>query len=592
MLTAIMTLLKLLLTAACVGSVLHAQDEVAPTPESDDVMPPNVILLMTDDMGCGDFSSQGNTFIKTPNLDRLAKSSVRWKNFYVSPVCSPTRASVMTGRYNIRTKCVDTYLGRSMMANDEVTIAEALNGFGYSTGIFGKWHLGDNFPMRPSDQGYEESLIHRGGGLGQPSDPIENNGRYTDPILFHNDKEAATQGFCTDVFFTAAKDFITKSKSNQRPFFATITVNVPHAPFTDVPKELLEKFKKQDLSAWGDNPEKLASIAAMIDNLDSNVGGLLDFLKEKELYKNTIIIFLNDNGPNTVRFNKKMRGIKGSVYEGGIRSPLWIHWPEAVTKGKDVTQNVAAHIDIMPTILDVCGLGVPDAFGFDGRSLAKQIVEHKSELPVRPVVIQWHRGATPIRYHHFMVRHGDWKLVNPTNPQDLRLKSRNYELYNLKDDPTESSNLASQNDAKVRELLGVYEKWFDDVTESRIRDRGTPYILIDRKHENPVVLTWQDRLSTDWSYNTPGFWKLAFEHDARIDVLLESPDQMKGDLTGWKVNLTIGREVHSQPVGSDTSKVLFSAISAKKGKRTLKAEFVSPDGIKKLSAYQVRLIHR
>lgn len=187
---------------------------------------PNVILIMSDDQGWGDFGVHGNTIIETPNIDQLADNSVSWDCFYVSPVCSPTRASLMTGRYNQRTKCLDTYLARSMMATDEVTIAEALQGAGYATGIFGKWHLGDNYPMRPSDQGFEYSFIHKGGGLGQPSEPIENNQRYTDPILFRNNSEVATKGYCTDLYFDEAIKFINISVTAKRPFFALSLIHI------------------------------------------------------------------------------------------------------------------------------------------------------------------------------------------------------------------------------------------------------------------------------------------------------------------------------------------------------------------------------
>ncbi|MFC4994363.1 arylsulfatase [Rubritalea tangerina] len=557
-----------------------------------DQLPPNIILLVTDDMGYGDFSFHGNQWIKTPNFDTLANQSARFKNFYVNPVCSPTRASLFTGRYYIRTKCVDTWLGRSMMANDEVTIAEALRGVGYRTGIFGKWHLGDNYPMRPSDQGFTHSLIHRGGGLGQPSDPIENEGRYTNPILFENDQEIQSKGYCTDVFFEAAKNFIDESQQTQQSFFAAITVNVPHGPFNDVPAELLKKYSSQDLSKWGNNPDRLARIAAMIDNLDTNLGSLLAFLKEKELDENTLIVFLNDNGANTQRFNAGLRGKKAQVYEGGVRSPLWIRWPKHIKQGYDIPQNVAAHIDIMPTLLDACEMGIPDAFELDGRSLMSQLKDPAATLPERAVIMQWHRGATPVSRHHFMIRKGDWKLLNPSDGQSPRRDSTNYELYNLKDDPSETNNLASNQAQRVESLLKEYDTWFADVSETRIRDRGTPYILVDRSHENPLVLTWQDRISKAWSYDDEGFWKLHFEHSGRCDVRIEFPKSFQRDLSGWTAELAIGKDIHTQVVPHNDKHYVFPALNFTKGKHLLKARFVSPDKKSTISAYQVRLQHR
>ncbi|HCK71663.1 MAG TPA: arylsulfatase, partial [Planctomycetaceae bacterium] len=180
---------------------------------------PNVILIITDDQGYGDFGATGNDIIETPNLDELASRSASMSTFYVSPVCSPTRACLMTGRYNYRTRCIDTFVGRSMMEPNEITIAEVLAANGYRNGLFGKWHLGDCYPMRPQDQGFHEVLMHKGGGLGQPSDPRENNRRYTDPILFHNGEQVNTKGYCTDVYFDAALSSIETEVSNGNSFF-------------------------------------------------------------------------------------------------------------------------------------------------------------------------------------------------------------------------------------------------------------------------------------------------------------------------------------------------------------------------------------
>ena len=589
-----MSVIKTLILSSIFSSTIIAQENFTPEDQSDleQQVPPNVILIITDDMGYGDFSFHGNRWIQTPNFDKLASNSARWENFYVNPVCSPTRASTFTGRYYIRTKCVDTYLGRSMMASDEVTLAEALSGAGYKTGIFGKWHLGDNYPMRPSDQGFDTSLVLRGGGLAQPSDPIENNGRYTNPILFRDDQEVQTKGYCTDVFFDAAKQFITNSKATQQSFFAAITVNVPHGPFTDVPEDLLAKYQAKDLSEWGNNPQTLARIAAMIDNLDSNLGELTDLLAKEELLKNTVIIFMNDNGANTSRYNRGLRGKKGQVYEGGVRSPLWIHWPEKVTEGRDIDTGVVAHIDLMPTILDLCNLGVPDAFEFDGVSLASQILDPESTNLItskRPIVMQWHRGATPIKRRHFMIRKGDWKLLNPSKSDSSTDK---FELYNLVEDPFEEDNLAASNTEKTTELLAEYDDWFKDVTETRIRDLGTPYILVDRSHENPLVLTWQDRISKDWKYDEPGFWKLHFEHQGRCDIRLEFPNDFDRDLSGWTASVSIGRDIHYQVIANNDKHYVFPALDFTKGKHLIKASFTSPDKKEVISAYQVRFQHR
>ncbi|MCA8964119.1 MAG: sulfatase-like hydrolase/transferase, partial [Planctomycetes bacterium] len=202
---------------------------------------PNVIVIMTDDQGMGDLGCLGNPVLETPNIDRLAEQSARLANFYVSPVCTPTRASLMTGRYAYRTRAIDTYIGRAMMDPDEVTMAEVLHDAGYRTGIFGKWHLGDCYPMRACDQGFDQALVLRGGGLAQPSEPRENNGRYTDAILFRNGKQVQTKGYCTDVFFDAAIEFVRDNKN--QPFFLYVPTNTPHTPLADVPRTLYEKYR-------------------------------------------------------------------------------------------------------------------------------------------------------------------------------------------------------------------------------------------------------------------------------------------------------------------------------------------------------------
>ena len=275
---------------------------------------PNIVLIMTDDQGIGDLGITGNPVLETPHLDALARAGTWMKNFYVSPVCSPTRASLMTGRYNYRTRVVDTFKGRSMMDPAEVTIAEVLRAAGYATGIFGKWHLGDAYPMRATDQGFEEALTLRGGGLAQPSDPIENNRRYTNPILFHNNRQVQTEGFCTDVYFEGAWSFIASAQRAGRPFFAYIAPNAPHDPVHDVPVALYEKYKAKDLApvllGQKADADRVARIFAMVENVDENVGRLVARLKSSGLLANTLVIFMCDNGPATLRYVGPMRGKK------------------------------------------------------------------------------------------------------------------------------------------------------------------------------------------------------------------------------------------------------------------------------------------
>jgi arylsulfatase A-like enzyme len=383
---------------------------------------PNVVVIISDDQGYGDFGAMGNTIIETPNIDAMAERSVFWENFYVSPVCSPTRASLMTGRYNHRTYCVDTWLGRSMMHTDEVTIAEVLQDAGYATGIFGKWHLGDNYPMRTIDQGFEESIVHRGGGLAQPADPIENNKRYTDPILVHNGREVQTKGYCTDVYYDYAIDWIREVKKQDRPFFAYLPTNAPHGPYHDVPEDLRKHYLKKDLKSLirgnvrdvDAEVDKLSRIAAMITNFDQNVGRFFEALKATDQYENTVVFLMTDNGPNTMRYVGELRGMKTNIVEGGIRTPLWSHWPEKLEANQSVEDTVAAHIDIFPTILEAAGAPLPEGLKIDGRSLMPQLMSPATRMAPRPLFLQIHRGTQPQLYHNFMVRDSMWKLVHPS----------------------------------------------------------------------------------------------------------------------------------------------------------------------------------
>ncbi len=354
---------------------------------------PNIVLVMTDDQGYGDFGFAGNPVLQTPHLDALAAQSAQVERFYVSPVCTPTRASLMTGRYNYRTRAIDTYIGRAMMEPEEVTIAEMLREAGYATGIFGKWHLGDNYPMRAMDQGFEESLVHRGGGIGQPSDPPGGQGKYTDAVLFRNGTREETTGYCTDVYFDAAFEFMRRAASEGRPFFAYVPTNAPHGPFHDVPEDWLAHYTQTDLTAALADPgqaseqvlDRLARSYAMISNIDDNIGRLTARLETLGLADNTLLVFMVDNGPDRDRYNAGLRGRKGTVFEGGIRSPLLARWPGRLPTGGEPADRIAAHIDIAPTLLDAAGVEPPAGLHLDGRSLLGLLAgRHRRRDLVRP----------------------------------------------------------------------------------------------------------------------------------------------------------------------------------------------------------------
>ena len=274
---------------------------------------PNVILVMTDDQGYGDLRCLGNEVINTPHCDRLYEQSVRLVDFHVAPTCAPTRAGLMTGRYCNRTGVWHTIMGRSILRGDEVTMADVFGASGYQTGIFGKWHLGDNYPSRPEDRGFTESLVHGGGGVGQTPDFWGND--YTDDTYWHNGTPTPCEGYCSDVFFSAAMDFA--QESGDEPFFAYVPLNAAHTPY-NIADEWVQPYRDAGLEA------RLARFYGIITNIDWNMGRLMDKLDELGIADDTILIFMTDNGTGDRGFNAGMRGRKGSEYEGGHRVPFFM----------------------------------------------------------------------------------------------------------------------------------------------------------------------------------------------------------------------------------------------------------------------------
>lgn len=471
---------------------------------------PNIVLVISDDQGYGDLSLHGNPHLETPNLDRIGKEGVQFTQFHSNPVCSPTRASVMTGRYNYRTGVVDTYIGRSMMYPDEVTLPEVLRRAGYRTGIFGKWHLGDCYPMRAMDQGFEESLVLRGGGLGQPSDIP--GGTYFDPMLIENGRIVKKNGYCTDVFFNQAMQFIDRN-GGRNPFFAYLATNAPHDPLL-VDEKYVAPFRAKGLD------EQTAKVYGMVRNLDENVGRLLKRLDERKLAQDTILIFMTDNGPQRARFNANMRGVKGSVYEGGIRVPFFLRWPRAVQAGKKV-ERIAAHIDIMPTLLDACGAtGAAKDVKIDGRSLVPLLRDNNARWPDRTLFFQWHRGDVPEPHRNAAARTQRYKLVNGK------------ELYDLEADAEERNDIAAQQPALAASLRKQYDEWFADVSSTR--GFAPPRISIGSPHQKVVTLTQQDWRGPKavWGPNALGHWEVNVEKTGGYEMqIYVKPAESERSLT-------------------------------------------------------------
>jgi arylsulfatase A-like enzyme len=463
---------------------------------------PNILLIVTDDQGYGDLGCHGNPEVKTPNIDALAKNAFQFESFHVSPVCSPTRSSLLTGRYNYRTGVVDTFLGRSMMHADEITLAEMLAAAGYRTGIFGKWHLGDNYPLRAQDQGFQETLTIRGGGIGQPSDPPGGD-HYTDATMYRNGKPVKTNGYCTDVLANAAIEFIAANKN--RPFFAYVPFNAPHTPL-EVPESYLKPYKDAGM------PDVTARVYAMVTNIDDNVGRLMKKLDDLQLADDTIVVFMSDNGPQQERYNAGLRGLKGTVFQGGLRVPFLFRWWGLRQPPRPVKEP-AAHIDVFPSLLEACGVAPPKGVKIDGRSFLPLLKEPTAPWPERELFFQWHRGDVPEKGRSCAARDSRWKAVWTT----AKAKPM---LFDLGADPGEKNDVALEHGDVVDRLTRGYELWFEEMRKAR--EFAPPRIVLDPSQEDPVMLTRQDWRGprAGWAKDSNGFWLVEVRKDTRYDVTL------------------------------------------------------------------------
>jgi len=537
--------------------------------------PPNIIIVMPDDMGYGDMGCTGNPVIRTPNLDRFASESAELTNFYVSPVCSPTRACLMTGRYNYRTRVIDTFKGRSMMDPTEVTIAETLSNAGYATGIFGKWHLGDNYPLRPQDQGFDEVLIHRGGGLAQPSEPIENANRYTDPILFHNGQQVQTKGYCTDVYFDAAIDFMKQSRAAGKPFFVYLPPNAPHGPYHDVPDELLKYYQSIDLTAaLGKNTadkhrDTVARVFAMVENIDQNFGKLDRYLQDSDQRANTIVLFFTDNGPNTNRYVGPFREMKSWVHEGGIHTAFFARWPGHF-EPESQNHNIAAHIDVLPTLLAAADVDLPKNVKLDGRNVLPLLTGKDDDWPERALFLQTHRGDSPVEFHHFGMRTQDWKLVHPTGfGNESMTQQRPFELYQINDDLSESKNVADQFPDKLAEMKRQYQSWFKDVSSTRPDNYAPPRIIVGADEERITDLSIQDwRVGDAAGWGSNGVWKVRVVNEGPYDAAV----RWEKPIGERKVTLRVGDKSFEGTLAADGTTVSFRSVSLPKGEADVRVD--------------------
>ncbi len=459
---------------------------------------PNVILIITDDQGYGDLGFTGNPHVKTPVLDKFASESIRFNEFYVSPVCAPTRSSLMTGRYSLRTGVRDTYNGGAIMAPGEITIAEMLKTAGYNTGIFGKWHLGDNYPSRPNDQGFDESVIHLSGGMGQVGDFttwFQGDSSYYNPVLWHNGKMEKYKGYCTDIFAEQAIQFIEKNK--QSPFFCYLSFNAPHTPL-QVPDKYVQQYKNTDPAKGFENDkrpftkmsekdkEDARKVYAMVSCIDDNLGKLFSKLEELKIAENTVVIFMTDNGPQQTRYVAGMRGLKGTVYRGGVRVPFYLKYPAKFAGNKNI-ETTSAHIDILPTLAEICNTQIPDDRIIDGKSLTPLLNGNQVEWAERSLFFYWTRRY-PELYNNISLQKGNYRLVGQTG---YNAEITDFELFDIKKDPFEQKNLVSEKTEVAKQLKTELDKLYAELiySENMINQ---PLIIIGNKNENPVYLNRND----------------------------------------------------------------------------------------------------
>lgn len=473
---------------------------------------PNVILVITDDQGMGDLSAMGNPIIKTPYLDAFYGDAIRFTNYHVSTTCAPSRGAIMTGRHTNRLNVFHTITGRSLLFEDEVILPQILAQNGYTNGMFGKWHLGDNFPLRPEDRGFHEVVRHGGGGIGQGPDYWDND--YFDDTYWHNGELEKYEGYCTDVFFSEAMQFIEENKGT--PFFAYISTNAPHGPL-NVPEEYIDLYKDYSDEEL---PERFKRFYGMITNIDDNFKRLEQKLEELDLTDNTILIFTTDNGTaggNNI-YDGGLRGAKGSVYEGGHRVPLFIRWPDGqLTGGKDI-DNLVAHYDLLPTFVDLLGFDFNPVKPLDGISLKPLLTESTTPWPNRVMYVDTQRLQNLVKYKDYSVMDDRWRLVNGK------------ELYDMTNDKIQSKNVIDQHPLVVEKLALGYEKWWQSIMDEGPNERYA-YIKVGAGKENPSRINAHDMLTgkhgSAWHQNgataaaqATGRWKIEFVADGEYSISL------------------------------------------------------------------------
>ena len=547
---------------------------------------PNVVLIMTDDQGYGDVGIHGHPHLKTPNMDRLAREGVRLDQFHVDPTCSPTRAALMTGRYSGRVGVWHTVMGRNMVREDETMIGEIFRDAGYRTAIFGKWHLGDSYPYGARFRGFEdEAIVHYGGGVGQTPDYWGND--YFEDHYNNLGFWEPYQGYCTDVWFREALRFVRDSQKADQPFFLYLPTNAAHQTRVHVAERYRALYDDIDV------PEQMKIFWGMITNIDDNLGVFLDRLERWGLMENTILVFMGDNGtqsgpnwwPPAQRpdeevwsdwLNAGMRGNKASQYDGGHRVFGFVHFPPAGLTGGRVVRQITAHIDILPTLLELAEIDVPEGLELDGVSLVPLLSGNDAEWPERTLFLQNQRVLHPVKWRMTSVMTDRWRLVDNT------------ELYDMRADPGQRNNVIEDYPGVVAELRQAYDEWWDDI--SLRFDETTPLYI--GSEQQPVVQLnahdWMTEDVRDIPWNQPhvlqrpatnGPWHVRVARDGRYAFTLRERPEIAGfPLTAAHARLRIGGQVDEvKSVPANATEVRVEA-ELEAGDMEIKSWLVDPDG--------------
>jgi arylsulfatase A-like enzyme len=496
---------------------------------------PNIVFVLTDDQGYPPMGAHGHPFIQTPSLDEFHRESVRFEQFHTGTTCAPTRAGLMTGHYCNSTGVWHTIGGRSLLRRDEWSLATALVDAGYRTGLFGKWHLGDAYPYRPQDRGFQRVVCHGGGGISQQPDWWGND--YFDDTYMVDGEPKAYNGYCTDVFFREAFDFI--EENQDKPFFAFISTNAPHGPWNVEPKY-------RDLYTADTEHEVYARFLGMITNIDENFGRLREKLRELAIEDDTILIFMSDNGqtgvpgtPPADMYNAGMRGFKGSPYDGGHRVPFLIRWPAGGFSTARSVEEITSYVDFMPTLLDLCGVDVPAERTFHGENLRPLMAgDADAHWAERVITTDTQRVAHPLKWRWSCVMKGPWRLVNRT------------ELYNLADDPGQKVDVAARHPEVVEELQAGYEEWWqlcsgqdeDDIPISIGSDAEevTTLRTHDLRNEQDHMGVW-DQSQVRRGDRAHGWWEIMVEQQGEYEFELrrwpeEAGHRVQGGIEGADID--------------------------------------------------------